>query len=73
MKNTYCKQFFYPEAYPSINCGAIGVAGKCNCGIATCTYQIKLTPEQYAVMDNFRIIKKQNEEILFQLRGPKTK
>lgn len=73
MAQKYCKKFFYPEAYPSINCGAIGVAGKCNASIATCTFQLKLTPEQYAVLDNFRIIKAQNAEILYQLTGKKTK
>lgn len=71
MAQKYCKKFFYPEAYPSINCGAIGVAGKCNASIATCTFQLKLTPEQYAVLDNFRIIKQQNLQILNQLQKTK--
>ena len=69
----FCKLYFYPEAHPSINCGAIGVAGKCNSCIATCLHQLNLTPEQYAVLDNFRIIKQQNTEILYQLTGKRTK
>ena len=71
MAQKYCKKYFYPEAHPSINCGAIGVAGKCNASIATCTFQLNLTPEQYAVLDNFRIIKQQNLQILSQLQKTK--
>lgn len=58
----YCKKYFYPEKYDV--CKYMNDdGGECING-PLCRYQMNLTPENYAILDNLRIVKQQNAEIL---------
>ena len=73
--SNYCKKFFYPEKY-KLECrdGKLNPQnGHCRAGANKCCYQLYIGPETYVILDNLRIIKAQNAEILYQLTGEKTK
>ena len=58
----YCKKYFYPEKYDA--CKHMNDdGGECING-PLCRYQMNLSPEAFAILDNLRILKQQNAEIL---------
>ena len=66
----YCEKFFYPEKY-KLECsdGQLDHQfGDCS-NQQYCMFQLKLEPESYAILNNLRIIKEQNNELLWCLRG----
>lgn len=70
MANMYCKKFFYPEKHQDM-CELMRLStGICNIPNTRCQYQLHLNAEEHAILDNLRIIKQQNAEILWELRGP---
>ena len=71
----YCEKFFYPEKY-KLECSYEKLNpqnGRCKAGSYTCCHQLYIGPETYVILDNLRIIKAQNAEILYELTGKKTK
>ena len=66
MADKYCEHYFYPENYKNICRDLLTVNGKCNC-FGTCPRQLHLNKEEYAIVDNLRIVKMQNEQILAKL------
>ena len=66
MADKYCEHYFYPENYRNICRDLLTVNGKCNC-FGTCSRQLHLNKEEYAILDNLRIVKMQNEQILAKL------
>ena len=72
MKAKYCLDFFYPEVKRS-KCGQmLSLSGRCNAN-QMCQYQLNLDKEGFAILDSLRIVKKQNAEILTELKKQKTK
>ena len=68
MAEKYCKRFFFPEiSYPECE-NMIPAKGRCTKGWK-CPYELNLNNEEHAILDNLRIIKQQNAEILRQLTG----
>ena len=73
--SNYCEKFFYPEKY-KLECSDGNLNpqdGQCRAASHTCCHQLYIGPETYVILDNLRIIKAQNAEILYELTGKKTK
>lgn len=69
--SNYCEKFFYPEKY-KLECSdgqLIPQDGQCRAASHTCCHQLYIGPETYAILDNLRIIKEQNNKLLLCLRG----
>lgn len=69
----YCKKYFYPERYV-LHCkdGKLHHSyGLCN-NNCSCEFKLDMNPTEHAILDSLRVVKEQNQEILFQLTG-KTK
>lgn len=66
MADKYCEHYFYPENHRNICRDLLTVNGKCNC-FGTCPRQLHLNKEEHAILDNLRIVKMQNEQILAKL------
>lgn len=61
----FCEKYFYPEeSFPQCDY-MITKRGVCKKG-DYCTYQLNLSKERLAVLNNLRIVKLQNAEILKQ-------
>ena len=65
MAEHFCERFFYPEVkYPKCD-DMIPASGRC-IRDWRCPYQLNLNNEEHAILDNLRIVKLQNAEILKQ-------
>lgn len=65
----YCETFFYPEKNLD-KCPDMLSTGLCNCKTKLfCRQHLHLNNEEYAILDNLRIVKAQNAEILRELTG----
>ena len=68
MAEKFCQRFYYPEInYPGCD-KMIQASGRCTRDYI-CPYQLNLNNEELTILENLRIIKMQNAEILRQLKG----
>ncbi len=71
MAEKYCELFFYPEIDFGCTCvDFLQTNGKCTRN-AMCSRKLNLTHEEYAILDNLRIVKAQNAKILELLQKQK--
>lgn len=70
MRGNYCKEFFYPENNYGCQCPDLRANGFCK-RESSCSRKLKLTREEYTILDNLRIVKGQNAKILELLQKQK--
>lgn len=70
MTQKYCKEIFYPEIDYGCKCPDFRANGLCKRESA-CSRKLKLTQEEYAILNNLRIVKAQNAKILELLQKQK--
>lgn len=65
----YCKKYFFPERRTSCPHNKLSKFDG-RCGYENyCIFQLDANKTEHAILDNLRIIKQQNAEILRQLTG----
>ena len=65
-----CMKYYYPERYQE-SCKHM-VTSNGDCRVLTpgyCVFQMNTTQAEHAILDNLRIVKEQNAEILAYIRG----
>ncbi len=69
MAEKFCERFFYPEKLKE-KCSSMSANGSCKHSQHDfCIDRLYLSTEEYAILDNLRIVKAQNAEILAYIRG----
>ncbi|MBQ3039304.1 MAG: hypothetical protein IJD41_01955 [Alphaproteobacteria bacterium] len=71
MAEKFCERFFYPEVPYSKCDNMIPASGRCTMGLTGCAYHLNLNNEEYAILNNLRIVKMQNAQILAKLQKQK--